>query len=173
MAEDILKQLEIKLKERRMNISKLGKLLDIPPDRMYKWYYQNTNPKPTDAVKVWDWINGAENIQISKADEDDPQPDYQKKYIALLEEMKDRLLDEKDSKSREQETNLVRLSVAQVSIQSRLDALFRAFAQVASGGDAKKADRLMKEWDTQKFSSGTEKPHKGSVTDGHTVNKLD
>lgn len=82
------------MEARHIKIPTLAEQLAIPKDRIYKWYQQGTKPKASDAMKVWDWING----EISNIVEE-PQADYKTKYIELLE----RTLQEKEQRIRELE----------------------------------------------------------------------
>lgn len=54
---DLKDRLKIALTERNIKIPKLAKMLDIPKDRIYAWYRDNTLPKGDDTIKIETWLN--------------------------------------------------------------------------------------------------------------------
>lgn len=56
MSIDLKAELKKVMKERKMTIPKLAKLLDIKQDRMYGWYRDDSNPKYEDREKLEAWI---------------------------------------------------------------------------------------------------------------------
>lgn len=54
--KDIKIRLKDTMKERKMNIAKLSKVLNINSDRMYAWYRDDTQPKADDRQKLEKWI---------------------------------------------------------------------------------------------------------------------
>jgi len=66
--KNILAELTTAMKTRHIKVPALADRLDIPRDRIYKWYQQGTKPKEEDAVKIWNWING-EMMHSVKEDE--------------------------------------------------------------------------------------------------------
>lgn len=58
MERDIIQELSKAMKARGIKVPALSEKLDIPKDRIYKWFQQGTKPKEEDSVKLWKWING-------------------------------------------------------------------------------------------------------------------
>ena len=54
------------MQERGIKIPRLSVELDIPKDRIYKWFQEGTNPKVEDADKLNKWINGENLGEIRK-----------------------------------------------------------------------------------------------------------
>jgi hypothetical protein len=57
MDKDLKTILKEKMAERGISTPKLGKRLGIPPDRIYAWYRDNTNPKGPDSQRIQSWID--------------------------------------------------------------------------------------------------------------------
>lgn len=68
MPKNILQELERVMKERNVKIPALSGLLDIPKDRIYKWYQEGTSPKMEDSNKIWNWINGEKDFTVNEPD---------------------------------------------------------------------------------------------------------
>lgn len=86
MSKDIITVLQSTMEARKIKVPKLASLLDIPKDRIYKWFQEGTKPKEADSVKLWEWINGG----ISDSMVNEPEMMYRtrtdhEKYVALLE----------------------------------------------------------------------------------------
>lgn len=64
MSKSIVDQLLAKMKERKVKVPKLALELNIPKDRIYKWFQQGTNPKEEDSIKIRNWING-EKVEVN------------------------------------------------------------------------------------------------------------
>lgn len=61
---DLKERLNKALKSKGISISFVGRQLNIPHDRIRKWYSQGTTPKPDDALKIEKWLTelGPENV---------------------------------------------------------------------------------------------------------------
>lgn len=57
MDKDLKTILKEKMRQRRMSTPRLGKRLGIPPDRIYAWYRDDTNPKGPDSLTIQKWID--------------------------------------------------------------------------------------------------------------------
>lgn len=64
------------LDHRKMSFLDLEKSTNIPANRMYKWYQQNTNPKARDAETLEKWLNSVENIQNPVSLAEEPEVAY-------------------------------------------------------------------------------------------------
>lgn len=53
---DFKTRLAAVMKERKIKFPKLSKIVDIPHDRMYAWYRDDSNPKTEDRAKLEKWI---------------------------------------------------------------------------------------------------------------------
>ena len=65
MHKDLKTILKEKMKERKIKTPALAAALQIPVDRIYAWYRDNTNPKGEDSERIRKWLD---------------DPDYNEKY---------------------------------------------------------------------------------------------
>jgi hypothetical protein len=72
MAKDLKEELKDVMAKRKVKVPKLSIALDIPKDRIYAWYRDNTNPKGDDREKIKKWIN-EENYNVG-TDNSDSDP---------------------------------------------------------------------------------------------------
>lgn len=65
MEKRLLDRLKEAMKARKISTPKLAEQLDIPKDRIYAWYRDNTTPKSEDQTKLEKWLK---NEDFSKND---------------------------------------------------------------------------------------------------------
>lgn len=61
ITKDIKIRLKEKMAERGIKVPELSRITDIPKDRIYAWYRDNTQPKQEDREKLEKWINEEKN----------------------------------------------------------------------------------------------------------------
>lgn len=67
---DLKERLNKALKAKGISISFVGRQLNIPHDRIRKWYSQGTTPKPDDALKIEKFLNDLGPDAISEPSDD-------------------------------------------------------------------------------------------------------
>lgn len=61
MSKELKIRLKDQMKRRGIKTPALAEMLNIPKDRIYAWYRDDTNPKGDDARKIQNWLDGEEN----------------------------------------------------------------------------------------------------------------
>lgn len=94
MDKDLKTILKEKMGERRMSTPRLGKRLGIPPDRIYAWYRDDTNPKGPDSLTIKKWVDDetfsvkdeeTSNIgEMTKGDAPPPQEEAKEQMVDNL-----------------------------------------------------------------------------------------